>query len=396
MISFKQAITLIDIENSYSKLEGEGNDVLRVPSSLRHGGGLGITAALIQFFAAWTRTRKNPILRLYASDDHVSSLATFAQEPHGIAALYFTPSFSDSTEQIQPAKVGLAHAVGRIEAMQSGNYRETMHGRGIFLACFAGAKNEYLLPFYSKGESDSLRGREDFARLTEQLIDACAPSANRYLQPRHVKAVANLVYELFRNTDEHAQTDENGNRYQRNMRGLLVKFVSKSKSTISSEVTAEDVSQNLFMLRTLANSRLHPVEGGRPRSVSDVAFLELTVFDTGPGLVRRWLNRHSPGKKLEEIHIDEELQFVRQCFEQHATTKDNRGSGNGLSLVVSSLKEINAFLRLRTGRVCLYQDFSSKSSITFSPKHWLSNRLELQMVAGTAYTIIIPLSREVK
>jgi hypothetical protein len=152
--------------------------------------------------------------------------------------------------------------------------------------------------------------------------------------------------------------------------------------------------QKLFILRTLSNQKVRVDESGRPRAASDAAFLEMTVFDTGPGLVRRWLGKNDPGKSLDDIDIESEVRVVQQCFEQHATTKDSQVSGHGLSLVLSALKELNAFLRLRTGRVCLVQDFSAlKASSQFTPKHWLRGRHQLAKVAGASYSIIIPLSR---
>lgn len=394
MISFTQATNLLEIEDAYSSVDGDVGSYVKVPTSLRFGGGFGIHASFFQFFALWTRVQPKPILRLHASAAAANGIEALAQEPHGIAALYFSPLIENAERQAVPTREGLAHAVSRIRAMQSGDYLSTMHGRGAFLACFAGAQNEFLLPFYSKGRSDSLRGREDFTRLTEQLVTACAPQALHQLNTRHVAAIANLVYELFRNTDEHAQTDEVGNAYHRNMRGLMVKYTSFSGETIAAETAGEDMPQKMFMLRTLSNQKVRLDDSGRPRAAADAAFLEMTVFDTGPGLVRRWLGKNEPGKSLDDIDIESEVKVVQKCFEQHSTTKDSQVSGHGLSLVLSALKELNAFLRLRTGRVCLVQDFSAlKASSQFIPKHWLRNRPQLAKVAGASYSIIIPLSR---
>ena len=68
MISLKQATSLGDVEDAYKKLSGEPGAALRIPGALRHGGGFGIPAALIQLFAAWSHTSDNSLLRLYASD----------------------------------------------------------------------------------------------------------------------------------------------------------------------------------------------------------------------------------------------------------------------------------------------------------------------------------------
>jgi hypothetical protein len=395
MISFTQATILTEVEDAADLLKAGMETAVRVPTTLRHGGGFGISAAFIQFFATWVRSSSGkPLLKLHSSAATANGVENLAQEPHGMAALYFSPSIENSDHQVVATREGLSHAVKRIHAMQSGHYLQTMHGRGVFLACFAGAHNEYLLPFYSNNRSGALRGREDFSRLTEQIVRACAPSALRKLSTKHMASVSSLLYELFRNTDEHAQTDELGNRYHRNMRGLIVKYISYSADSLSSVSNVDDIPQNIFLMRTLANQALHKDTQGGQRASADLVFLEITIFDTGPGLVKRWLAKNNPTKKIDDIDIDDEVKYVQQCFEQHATTKDSSVSGHGLSLVLSSLKDLKAFLRLRTGRVCLIQDFSSSATTSkFNPKHWLKDRPSLSYMAGATYSIIIPLSR---
>nr|WP_315475950.1 hypothetical protein [uncultured Undibacterium sp.] len=398
MISIQQAISLQEIETEYSLLGSDKAEIVRIPTSLKYGGGIGVSAALIQFLASWSRQQSTPVLRLYPSPDTENTFQSLAREPHGMAALYFSQKIEDSNQESFSPKHGLTFVVPQIVAMQSGDYQNTMHGRGIFLACFANARNEFIHPFYSKGSSESLRGREDFHTLAEQLIKTYAPSANRTISDRSFNAISNLLYELFRNTDEHARTDEFGDAYARNLRGVMVKFVTYSEKAISSEINPDDIAQNMFMLRTLANQKTHKDEDGKQKSAKDASFIELTVFDTGPGLVRRWLQKNEATKNTKDLHIEDEVKFVRKCFEQHSTTKDGRGSGHGLTLVLRCLGELSAFLRLRTGRVCLVQDFSSLSSAgaEFNPRHWLKERPELPLVSGAAYSVIIPMSRNAK
>jgi len=393
LISFKNATTLTEIEEASAKLDAQPDSHLRLPTSLKNGGGVAIPASLIQFAAKWARSQQEPTLRLHSSSATESGLRELAQEPYGISALYFAPFIELSQDERVSTKAGLELAVDRVKAMQSGRYLDTMHGRGAFLACFAGAKNEFLYPLYSRAQEGSLRGREDFLSLTEQLIQACAPSALRKLPQRHLNAVANLVYELFRNTDEHARRDEEGNDYRRNVRGVLAKYISYSSTSVADDVSAQDSSLGFFILRSLANQQRHEDNEGNVHASSDLACLELTVFDTGPGLAKHWLSQTHPGKNLENLDIEQEEHLVRKCFEQHSTTKYNHGSGQGLSLVLNSLSELKAYLRLRTGRICLVQDFSSSASTTFAPRHWLKENHKLALVPGAAYSVIIPISR---
>ncbi|MFC7298081.1 hypothetical protein [Herminiimonas aquatilis] len=393
MISIKNSSSLVDVEDENHSLDTENEISLKLPTSLKHGGGFGITAALIQLIAKFSRMNTDSKLSMHAASANEQGLHTLAQEPYGMTALYFIPTISLGPDSNLASRSALEHAVPRIRAMQEGNFLDSMHGRGAFLSCFAGAKNEFLLPFYSRGTRDSLRGREEFSRLTEQLIDACAPTALRQLPSRHIKALSLLVYELFRNTDEHAQDDVNGIPYRRNARGILVKHITYSGESLSANATGQDINQNMFMLRTLSNQKRHTDTDGNVRSASDVTLIELTVFDTGPGLAKRWLSKTKPDLEMKDLSVEEEVALVKACFTQHATTKDNYESGHGLDLVVNCLHELNAFLRLRTGRVCLVQDFSATSTSNFSPRHWLKERPLLSAVPGAAYSIVIPLSR---
>lgn len=385
MISFRQKVTLQEIEATYRSVGNEESSTIRVPSALRFGGNVGVPGALIQFVAHWSRNVANSQLRLYGE--------TLANEPHGIAALYFASQINDAKDKPVSKRVALEPAVARIAAMQEGRYLQTMHGRGVFLGCFAGAKNEYLKPFYASASEDSLRSRDEFITLTGQIISACAPLTERRLTANRLAAIGALLYELFKNTHEHAITDESGVRYEKSIRAVLAKFIAvQTQKKGEGVLSDEDPSHAFFFLRNLAHKQKHMQEDGRLRSGVQSHFLELTVLDTGPGLARRWLSRF-PGKALSDLSIEDEVEAVKSCFAMHASTKENRSSGGGLDRVVQTLVELNGFLRLRTGRICLVQDFSSEKSRSFSPRHWDTSQEELPWTSGAVYSIIIPLSR---
>ena len=393
MISFKNATTLAEIEAASARLDQRPDAFLRLPTSLKNGGGIGVPASLMQFAAKWSRSQEEATIRLYPASATDSGLNELAQEPHGMAALYFAPLIENPVGERVSTKGGLELALPRIMAMQSGDYSDTMHGRGALLTCFGGAKNEFLHPFYSQPKEGYLRGREEFLWLTEQLIRACAPQAKRKLSERHFTAVSNLVYELFRNTDEHARKDQFGQKYRRNVRGILVKFISYNATSFADDVSSHDSSLSFFILKSLANQTQHKDKDGSVHATTNLACLELTVFDTGPGLATRWLSKHNPGTELNSLSINDEVALVEKCFKEHATTKDNDGSGAGLSLVLNSLSLLNAYLRLRTGRICLVQDFSAPGIAPFAPRHWLKDSHKLPYTPGAAYSIVIPISR---
>ena len=389
MISIEKSVSLPLIERFHELLREENEITLRIPTSLDYGGAFGVPASLIQFFAAWSR-ENNKHIKLYSSKNPDLTLRDLSQEPHGMAALYFASDIIDKDDKFVSTREGLMHVIPNIKAMQASNYRDTMHGRGVFLVCFSGAKNEYITPFYSRGEPNSLRGRDDFEILTRQIITTSAPIAGHTLNDQAFSSISNLIYELFRNTDEHAQTDEQGNIYPRNVRGVMAKFISLNKED---EKDSTERHHAMFMLRNRLNRKLHSDKQNKKKFPETMAFLELTVFDTGPGLAKRWLSKTNCSSNLRELDIEDETQLVKNCFKRHATTKNSTSSGHGLDLVIDVLTEVKAFLRLRTGRVCLYQDFGYFQAQEFSPLHWNKEQPMMEETAGAVYSIIIPLSR---
>lgn len=91
MISFRQKVTLKEIEATYKSIGHEDSNTIRVPSRLRFGGNVGVAGALIQFVAYWSRNIAQTRIRLYGDD--------LANEPHGIAALYFATQISDAKDK---------------------------------------------------------------------------------------------------------------------------------------------------------------------------------------------------------------------------------------------------------------------------------------------------------
>lgn len=395
MISFPSNSTLIEIEDAYSTLQGDGANEIRIPTHLRHGGTFGIIAALIQFITFWARSNPDGALIPYSSGSGLAAFAELLRQPHGFVAGYMAPRLVDPKHVKVNRNEVLATALNVIEAMQQiDRLRETMNGRGVFLTCFAGAKNEYLLPFYERPEPQGLRGTRDFANLTQQIVSACAPELIRHASKESIEAIGLLLRELFENTNDHARTDELGREYdwkRPNVRGVLAKFISFGSYEEAASAFRGDGSHTLFFNRAILGK---PVTRGtqlKAKTSETRNFLELSVFDGGPGIARRWLAHKQAGRDLESLSIQEEEALVRETFELGKTSKQGNGTGVGLDSVCKSMLELKALLRLRTGRLCLYQDFSHGTSSMFNPSHWLNDRKELAPTTGSVFSILIPL-----
>ncbi|MFM0390987.1 hypothetical protein [Paraburkholderia phytofirmans] len=392
MISFPNTTSLKNIEAAYEMLQESA--VLRLETNLRFGGNVGVPGSLMQFLAAWSRTVKHPTLRPYGRGA-TDAPEALAKEPYGMAAAYFSEIIETNGGAPLSTREALASAVPRIMSMQDGSFRSTMHGRGAFLCCFARAKNEFLIPLYSRPEVGAVRSREDFVNLTSRLIASCAPTTGQKMPESSRIALGTLLYELFRNTDEHATTDERGRPYGKSVRAVMAKFISYEAKDAAAYLGEEDPSLAFFLMHNIANRHKYANAEGKQVASKQTSLLELTVVDTGPGLARRWLSRHGhDADEIGSLSIEQEVSLVQKCFELHATTKSTAGSGGGLSHVLRTLQQLNAYLRLRTGRVCLTQDFSSpRATVSFEPKHWLKDRPELPMTAGACYSIVVPATK---
>lgn len=395
MISLRSDSTLLEIEDMYSKLHAGIAEDIRMPAHLKHGGTFGITSAIVQFIATWARNIPTGRLSPYGSYSGIESFAELLHQPHGLISTYLAPHLVAQKGTEYKKHEILAQAAPYIDSMQSSKFRETMNGRGAVLTCFAGAKSEFLLPLYEidisklppskRDDSNGMRGIGDFENLTKKLIEVCDPSALRNMPDAFIQSLGLLVRELFENTHDHATTDEFGHTYTweyPNVRGVLAKYISFSPSSKDAIRAFDDVPHRLYFQKALINCAAN----------KSLDFVELTVFDCGPGIAKRWLKHVRPEANIDNISIEEEERLVRETFELGKTSKRINGTGVGLDTVIKSLIRLKALLRLRTGRLCLYQDFSSGAGSSFEPRHWLNDRKELNRTEGTSYSILIPLS----
>lgn len=392
MIAIHSTASLVEIEDSLEKLSAKSADELQLPSNMRFGGVFGIPAAIIQLVVKWARLQENASLRLY--DNQLKSLSG---TPHGMVALYCAKRViaSPSLPPLTPHEA-LKFVAERVSAMQSMRYSQTSGGRGISLICFAGAKNEFITPFYPHDTGEALRSRANFRTLAREMLSAFAPEAGRRLNQHDLDNLGLLIYELFSNTHEHARFDTDGNRLKPSVRGVVMTYIPDMYKQIGmsgeGDFTNGDGKLAFYLQRgTLGSSETAAAD----KSVRlSRAYLELTVFDTGPGLVRHWLSHHGESQDISSLNIDDELRVVQKCFMERMTTKDTRASGHGLPSVLESLRQLKAYLRLRTGRLSLVQDFSKKNYAGFALEHWREDRRTLEDTVGASYSIVIPLGGE--
>ncbi len=253
-------------------------------------------------------------------------------------------------------------------------------GRSATLLCFdaAGANsNPWLYP--SIAGAVLPWGPDVFANLTREIILQLLqhfPTPGTLLLPTS-REVGHVIYELFLNTHDWGRHRLDDSIIANSVRGVSFTLLGKLPSADTLPIA----------LRTYV-SRLTATPP------SELRFLVIGVIDGGVGLPARFAGRHFTSTETKS-----EFATVLQCFEKHATATGREGRGIGLTSVVALLRALRAFVRIRTGRLHLYQDFSrtADASASDSPLNlydWntLSPSISSSaQVTGTLYEIFIPL-----
>ncbi len=394
MISFSPEATLSDIEGRYAEIISASGQSLQLPTQFSDRAGIGVLPAISQFIATWVRAQ--PEGRLFPPPN-ANSFDELVRQPHGLIAVYMAPHLTDGSGHQLNRNEALRKARSVVDAMQSGRLQETTSDSSVFLASFAGARNEFLLPLYALPTTDGgLRGTSDFEQLTRDIVNACGSQLLQLAEERDLKAISSLLIELFENTNDHATKDVGGRRYDwtyPNVRAIGAKHISIASVEDAKVALKGDPLHQLYFGKALLKKPT--LDKSTRKETAQTDFLEIAVTDGGPGIASRWLADKEPNRILEDTSIDEELAMVRSAFEFGASSKVEGGTGIGLDAALRSLGRLRALFRLRTGRLCLYQDFGN-SDAGFSPSRWTLGGEQLSLATGTAYSILIPISLQVK
>ncbi len=403
MISLPTRTNLSDLESFIRKVRQSPGQDLRLPVQVGRGGSFGFSAVAVQAVATWARLhegkRQLRVSPNFASDE--TTRDRLAGSLLGMCGLYFAHQIQAGTQTLSRA-AALESVAPRVFAMEDYRYRDTLRGRNAALCCFEGAKLEFVRSLYAmpcRGNSavTAVRSAAQFKDILAGMIDACSAGAQRKLSETQLEVLAQLVHQLFKNADVHTAADAQGAIYDSGVRGIQVREVLISDEDTFADFVAGDRVFESYLTK-LGRRRLIREKGAKGNTTrladwESSAFIEITVFDTGPGLAMRWLANQGKVTSYTEVSREQELAAVMECFKLHATTHSVGMKGDGLPIALRSMQELKAFMFLRTGRLALYQDFSSREHIGFDPRPRYGGQRLLGEAAGTTYSICFPLVR---
>lgn len=337
------------------------------------GGG---EASMVQALVSWAQRQKNPTLGTYAADADDPQLPTLVNHLTGLSAVLLSDTIragggGDITERAFPLAKERYLAIVNNPASSRGQQCEILCADHLGFPL-----SPYL--YDNSGIEPVLRSEVAFKELARLIVESNVMRPTLEAD-RLISAVGSALFELFKNTEDHAKLDASGNFPARALRGIHARRHEKTREELEQLAQGTPAIAPFF-----ASLQAH---AGRKK----FRFVEFSVFDSGPGLAARW-TKEQPGSLTDE----RELSAIAECFEHRKTTKLTSGRGVGLPLVIAALKKRRGFLRLRTGRQSLFADFSDQRDLEFgsAPRFsHFSTRRTMALASGTLITFILPLDR---
>lgn len=365
------------IEAVLAELEGAGSYVLTTsPENSYHA--LGGEAALVQAYVTWAQQEPQPHIR-FASTGPLDPEEAVSRFSSLGAALLANQTSAGTVNLTEPV---LRAALARLAVLQGPTPRLGSRGPQIEILCADHLGRSHPVTLYDsvpdgKPAPKPESGLGDLARL---IVRTTMHGENERGETAHlIQPLAGTLYELFRNTHEHARHDLAGNFIKRSLRAVQAR-----RHSITPQVLAR-ISEDTPAIEAYCR-RLQPRRGR-----AQLQLLELSVLDSGPGLAARWLGRALTRQDRGGV----ELEAVMSCFAKGASTKPRPGAGMGLPNLIGVARKSNGFLRLRTGTQSLCADLGLERNAPFGsapdlqPLH--GDRI-ISKASGTLWTLLLPIN----
>ena len=203
-----------------------------------------------------------------------------------------------------------------------------------------------------------------------------------------------IVKELFHNTEDWAKTTfDNSQFYNPNLRTCYLSLYLEERLKKKGIGSIDAIDDYMKLVR---KKNINDLQISNQQQIElfaehyKISFFEISVFDTGPGMARRWLE-----KDYTDFDAKKENDAVLECFHKYVTS-DISGlmtlRGQGLSRVIKIIGNIG-FIRVHSGNVLLSRNFLSKNLRKKEVEDGLIefNEQRVNRVEGTCVTILYPI-----
>lgn len=371
--------TIQSVERHHASLQANTHDIpVWLPTDIPER--IGVDVSLLQLLVTWSQRQATPSLRIRGAlqRDADTTLSRVCDSVVGLSAVTLSKNISswDGHDIRSQAHAKASHQIDEMVE----EHVKFQRGPSFAVLCFDGTSKPFPRNlYYANGEVLSRRDLK--ALFTKRLKLAEGNNARRDRIEEVATRLGTILFETFRNTHQWARTTVDGVPIRRSVRGLLIRRYRQTPSSPGPGLEARH-EQDAPMAKFIA-SHIDQAESG--------GVLELSVFDGGPGLVRRSRTVND----LHSLSLDAERAACLACFDKHNTSADMPHRGIGLYASLRELDRLGGFLRLRTGRMSLYRDFHSEhfqEGVPTSLSDWPNQDGQPNAdVAGTVLTFILPI-----
>lgn len=213
----------------------------------------------------------------------------------------------------------------------------------MILMCLDSRPKDFPHQLYRDAVAGEVVGWEDYDFVVKGLMKSVTDGSQ--LQSLS-DAVSTIFYELFKNTHDHARVGIDGRIIGDSIRSIYSRFYSVDKLNhlvLRNNSLNDKVSPVEWYIQEILNNKSSKISG----------FLELSVFDMGPGLASKWLS-----KSELDCGAKEQYKAVISCLTKGNSSTQNSGRGFGLWNVLQALKKQKGFIRIRTNNVHAYRQYA--------------------------------------
>ena len=373
-IQLKRDVIFSDIERLANAVIDDMPEKMQIPNSLSYSGGFGMEGAVLQLLATWFRLSKKHVLHTGIQELKVDSFEDLCNSLFGLCAVRLSDSILLSGKESVSLVDALRPAIPIFKNIRSENFKQAFKGMYITLPAIkspiikGGVDREFDSPLYNGAEVVSAL---KFNKLTKKALTVIYPRSEE-IDSTVTSHLSEILRELFTNTHRHARTDVYGDSYSKNFRGIIFNSLNVDADRMDEIVCAGGGDLSLF------------VGDWRPEGKKKFRALDITVVDSGPGYARRW---HKLDKDRLTLALEKEA--IISCFTKHESTDIADSSGSGLTNVLSDLRGLRGWFRLRTGRTLVEKSFfhqEGTTQIDLKDIRGMDNFME-----GVVFNVVIPL-----
>jgi len=385
MIKIDNKINIQLLEQAYAALSKNDAVDITISKGLSSAD-FGLIPAIIQFFATWFN--KSPNGKIIFDLKTEKELSEFYESDYLFPSIAYCWSREIIDKQGNDLKPLLKV---QNQAKHDKMKKQTEGGQKVLLSCFdhLSVKNGLLNAFYTDGIFISNELEFDFAigKSIRQVV-----SLNRSLRTDNIAPIYDdiiaIIYELMKNTDDWGRTDENNKPLSPNTRGLFLKLHRRKRESFSAGFEKYNGLKNYFS-----------VENFEANAQDELYFMEISVYDTGIGFVKR----NQPESEVIPESA-KQVEIIRNCMVKNNTTATGIArtiKGLGLDRIMSILDNKGLFW-LRTQNVSIFRNLREnryKENMTSSDIELFdrfndssSSFSSLSEAQGSVVTLVYPFS----